>query len=70
MKAKVIIEQGRTKVILTPENDFETDIIEKVADAKVNYNVETTVSTDFLYHSHTKHKIELNLIKRKENECN
>lgn len=29
MKAKVIIENGITELVLTPENDFENDIIEK-----------------------------------------
>ena len=35
MKAKVIIENGKTEIILTPENDFEIDVIEK-ADALFN----------------------------------
>ena len=29
MKSKVIIEDGLTKIILTPENDFEIDILVK-----------------------------------------
>ena len=29
MKAKVIIENGDSTIILTPENEFEKDIIDK-----------------------------------------
>ena len=64
MKAKVVIEQGKTKIVLTPENEFETDIIEKIVDSKVGYSTETTVDTNYSYHTHTNHRMEINLIEK------
>ena len=34
MKSKVIIERGRTDIVLTPENEFEKYVIETIYDAK------------------------------------
>lgn len=41
MKAKVIIEHGIQKIVLTPENEFKNDIISK------NYNKKQDISVDF-----------------------
>ena len=59
MKAKVIIEQGITKVVLTCENAFEKDIVEKIKDYRSNYEIETTVSTNYQFQTHNDHKIEM-----------
>ena len=42
MKAKVIIENGETTVSLTPENDFEKDMIEKLYLNKTQFDSELT----------------------------
>jgi CO dehydrogenase/acetyl-CoA synthase alpha subunit len=59
MKAKVIIEQGITKVVLTCENEFEKDIVEKIKDYRSDYEIETTVSTNYQFQTHNEHKIEM-----------
>jgi hypothetical protein len=61
MKAKVIIENGETEVILTPENDFEKDIIENIADRKKDFNIHTTAETNYSYSQHSNHKIVMNI---------
>jgi len=61
MKTKVIIENGEIDIILTPENDFEKDIIEKMVDRKKDYSIHTTANTDYLYSNHSKHKITMNI---------
>lgn len=35
MKTKIIIEEGKSKIILFAQNDFETDLIEKIKDGKM-----------------------------------
>ena len=47
MKAKVVIENGETEVILTPQNEFEIDVLEKIHDKKQNYSIYTTVEADY-----------------------
>lgn len=64
MKAKVIIQEGKTTIELTPENDFEKDVIEKITDSRHHYDINTTVSTNFQFHEHKNHKIQLNISKK------
>lgn len=61
MKTSVLIENGRTKIILTPENDFEKDIIEKLYIKKEKHELITTVQADYNYATYNKHKIILNI---------
>lgn len=61
MKATVIIEQGFTKVVLKAENEFEKDIVEKIKDYRGDYEIETTVSTNYQFQTHNDHKIELSI---------
>ena len=37
MKTKVIIENGETDIILTPENDFDKGVLEKIHKNKQNF---------------------------------
>ena len=37
MKTEIIINQGKAKVVLTPESEFEMDLIEKIVDSKIGY---------------------------------
>lgn len=47
MKAKVIIEEGITSIVLSAENDLEKDIVEKVKD---NRKIESkTVEFDYTH---------------------
>ncbi len=66
MKAKVIIEDSKTKIILIPENEFETDIIEKVENKSKDYDLQVEFKGDFNY-SNTKQnfRIEIDLNKLK-----
>lgn len=61
MKAKVIIENGETTIVLTPENDFEIDIIEKVEFRNNNYNTSVSFSTNTIGSIQSDHKIEINV---------
>jgi len=61
MKAKVIIENGETTIILTPENEFEIDLIEKVHCKKEKHSINTDFDAQYNYGSYSKHKIELSI---------
>lgn len=43
MKTKVIIENGVTQIDLTPENDFEKDVIEKLRTEPRKYNTKVDI---------------------------
>lgn len=63
MKTEVVIWQGKAKVVLHAENEFEKDLIEKVKEDNLEgYETKTTVLTDYLYSTHSKHRIEIELI--------
>lgn len=62
MKTEIIICQGRAKVVLHAENEFEKDLIEKVKDSRKGYETKTTVLTDYGYYIHRNHRIEIDLI--------
>lgn len=47
MKAKVIIENGETEIVLTPENDFEEDVLKKVHSMKEKYSLNTGVNSKY-----------------------
>lgn len=59
MKAKVIIENGESKIILTPENEFEIDLIEKVHCKKEKHTIHTHFSANYNYGTYKNHHIEL-----------
>jgi hypothetical protein len=61
MKAKVIIENGETTIILTPENEFEIDVIEKVHCKKEKHSIHCNFNAQYNYCSYSKHKIELSI---------
>jgi hypothetical protein len=62
MKTKVEIWQGKAKIVLRAENEFEKDLIEKIKNSRKGYETETTVLTDYSYQSHSNHRIEIDLI--------
>lgn len=64
MKAKVIIENGKAMIILTPENEFEKNMIETAKDQ--NYKIEASISREFSFGNYEDHKIELLLTENKK----
>ena len=65
MKTKIEIWQGKAKIVLLAENEFEKDLIEKIKDSRVGYQTTTDVLTEYSYSTHKNHRIEINL---KEND--
>ena len=61
MKTKVIIENGEIEVVLTPENEFEKDIIEKLVDRTKDFSIHTKAYTDWQFSQHNNHKITMNI---------
>jgi hypothetical protein len=61
MKAKVIIENGETSIFLTPENEFEVDIIEKLYCKKENHNLHTSANANYNFGVYSKHNIEISI---------
>lgn len=61
MKAKVIIENGETTIVLTPQNEFEIDLIEKVKDKKEKHRIHTHFSVEYSYGTYKNHHIELSI---------
>ena len=61
MKAKVIIENGKTSISLTPENAFEKDVIEKAYRCGERFNIITNVHARLSYGSYDNHRIDLDI---------
>lgn len=70
MRTEVLIWQGKAKIVLHAENEFEKDLIEKIKDSKLGYETQTEVLTDYTFYSHTKHRIEIDLIEKKKIKLN
>lgn len=66
MKSEIVIKQGLTKVVLYAENEFEEDFIEKVIDSRIGYETGTTIKSNYAYHTHSNHRIEINLIEKQK----
>ena len=64
MKTEIVIWNGKAKIVLHAENEFEKDLIEKVKNSRVGYETQTDVLTDCSYQNHTKHRIEINLTEK------
>ena len=64
MITEIITTQGKSKIVLKPENEFEIDLIEKIVDSKIGYTQKTNIETNCLYHTHSKHRIEIDLIEK------
>ena len=61
MKAKVIIENGETTIVLKPENEFELNIVETIYDNKSKFNIHTDCNSDYNYGERNNYKLELNI---------
>ena len=65
MKTKVVIENLEITIILTPENDFERDIIEEIENKREKFTLHTSVNVLSSYGSYSKHNIELSIKQEK-----
>ncbi len=68
MKSKVIIENGKTTIVLTPENEFEIEVINKVKEKETSFKIETSFKSEYNPHQFNfknNHRIEM-LIEEKE----
>jgi hypothetical protein len=61
MKTKVIIENGETQIILTPESDFELDVIEKIYNRKERFSVTTNFNANESYGTYSKQNISIDI---------
>jgi hypothetical protein len=66
MKTEIVINQGKAKIVLTAESEFELDLIEKVVDSRIGYDTQTKVLSEYNYQSHSNHRIEINLIEKQK----
>jgi len=64
MKTEIIIKDGNVKIVLKPESEFETDLIEKIQDSKAGYTNTTEISTEERMGFHHEHKIEIKLFEK------
>lgn len=61
MKAKVIIEDSRTVITLTPENDFDRDMVEKLYEN--SHKINTSVLAEPGVYNSFNHRIVLTITK-------
>jgi hypothetical protein len=61
MKVKVVIENGETTIFLTPQNEFEIDLIEKVRNKKEKHTIQTEFCAEYNFGSYKNHYIELSI---------
>ncbi len=60
MKTKVIITDGEIEISLTPENDFEKDVVEKINGV---YDYELKTHVEKVYNTPSNHEIKIKAIK-------
>ena len=65
MTTEIVIKDGKAKVVLLAESEFEKDLIEKIVDSRVGYEISATVLTNYSYNTHAEHRIEMNLTESK-----
>lgn len=61
MKTHVVIDNGKTEIVLTPENDFEKDVIEKVYDSKKDFDLRISADKETNFGVSRNHRFILNL---------
>ena len=67
MKTEVKIWQGKSSIVLYAENDFEEDLIEKIVDSRLGYDIETSIMTDTDFYAYTNmknHRVEISLTEK------
>jgi len=61
MRAKVVIENGETTIVLNPENDFELTVMESIYENNSKYNIHTQCNSDYNYGVRGNYRLELNI---------
>ena len=61
MKTKIVIENLETTIVLKPENEFDTDILEKMYNTKEKYSTYMSVEADYGYGVNSNHRIEISI---------
>lgn len=64
MRTEIVINQGKAKIVLYAENEFEKDLIEKIKNSRLGYEINAEVLADYSYQFYTKHRIEINLTEK------
>lgn len=73
MKAKVIIENGESRIELIPENTFEKSLVENFYSELSSNEVSTSCTREYKFGTYENYKIRITLSKKnlsKENENN
>ena len=69
MKTKVIIQNGTTSIELTPENEFEKDVLVKAYEREKDYILNVQIHAEYnpySHSSHENHKLNIDIIKDKQ----
>lgn len=66
MNAKVIIENGKTTIVLTPENSFEKEVMESARMELSKYDFKTSITADYSYQEYKNHCINIQMEKKIE----
>lgn len=66
MKAKVIIENGETTIVLTPENNFEKSVMESARKDSTGYDFKTSVTAEYSYQEYKNHCINIQMQNKNE----
>ena len=66
MKAKVIIEDGKSLIVLKPETEFEKSLIEDSERTSSNTKSEVNFKSDTNFHNSTNHRIEISITSNKK----
>ena len=61
MRSKVVIENGETNIVLTPQNDFETSVLDKLFRNKKSHTLHTSVDASYNYGDYKNHKLTVNI---------
>lgn len=61
MKTKLIIENSEANIELTPENVFETDLMQKIIDNQEIFQLTAKQTSEYSYGVHTKFKLKINI---------
>lgn len=64
MKTSILIENGYTQIILKPESDFETDILEKCCEREINSSI--TFCADHQMYNTINHRIIIDVNEKPE----
>lgn len=64
MKAKVIIENGKAEIILTPEYDFEKNLIESCRE----YDIQARCSVEYYLGQYTNHQLRVTVNSKLPNQ--